>query len=906
MITVKYDKPKKLASAQSIFVSFPYKQVIVDTIRSIPERYWDGKNKMWELPYSALKELQNKLSNEIFTIIGNPIDDRAYGEKIIEKTYEIPEQVKTDMFNFQKDGYNELMNFDKYLLLDSQGCISGDMIIDTKHRDSVKKYTLRNLNRAWQNGGLKKDFQISCLLDTYFGWNDVEDIIYSGQKEVYEIELDNGYTIEATKDHKILTNVGYKELKDITMFDMIMCNIKPVCSVCGCFKNVVTSKNNRYHGVCRRCLYDYWIREFGVKRELISYYPHKQLLTFPQEQKVLAIRYIGVKDTYDIKMKAPYHNFIANGVVVHNCGKSITTLAVALQRQALNKINHCLIICGVNGLKYNWQNEIKQHTGMSSMILGNRKNKKGIWSAGSNADKLEDLDNLTEFFIITNVESLRDKNIRDKLRTLFDKKVIEMCICDEIHKCFIYDTNILTNKGYLKIGDIVTKNLDVLVASYNRYKDIIEYKKIINRFENVRSERKIKLEMITKSSRRELICTENHLIQTKYKGWVKAKDLERGDEFLRFRSIDPEFSCLANKEYIDSDWSLMYDLEIEGNHNYFAEGYLVHNCKSPSSQQGKALLLLAKHIKYFYGLTGTVIKNNPLDIYVPLKCVGKEPANFTQFKSRYCEFGGFGGYQIIGYKHLDELQRKLDTVSLRRTKEEVLELPPKVYIDDYVEMGVKQKRIYNAVLKAVLEDIDNISLSLDPLAQLIRLRQATADTSILSSAISESAKIERLKDIVEECVSNNQKIIVFSNWTKVTNIVYNKLKEYNPAIITGEVKDREKEKNKFMTDSSCKIIIGTIGAMGTGYTLTEATTAVFLDEPYTWADKEQAADRIYRIGTKSSVNIITLLCKNTIDEYIHRLVNKKKVLGDAVVDKRYNLKNKEVLKFILTGEGNIE
>lgn len=566
LINVRYDKPKKLASLQSIFVSFTYKQAIVDAIRMVPERYWDGKNKTWELPYDALSFLQEKLPTDKFNISGEPINDKVYGEKLLDKIYEVPSEMTTKMFQYQIDGYNELLNFDKYLLLDSQGL-----------------------------------------------------------------------------------------------------------------------------------------------------------------------------------------------------GKSITTIAVALKRKELNGIKHCLIVCGVNGLKYNWQNEIKQHTGMDSMILGNRRNKKGVWSTGSNADKLDDLDNLKEFFIITNVESLRDKNIKEKLKMLFDKGIIGMCICDEIHKM-----------------------------------------------------------------------------------------------------------------------------------------------KSPSSQQGKALLLLAKHLKYFYGLTGTVIKNNPLDIYVPLKCTGKELANFTQFKSRYCMFGGFGGYQIVGYKHLEELQHKLDAISLRRTKEEVLDLPPKVYIDDYVEMGAKQKKIYDAVLKAILEDIDNISLSLDPLAQLIRLRQATADTSILSSTVNESAKINRLKDIIDECVSNNQKVVIFSNWTKVTDIVYDKLEDYNPALITGEVKNREKEKDKFMKDPSCKVIIGTIGAMGTGYTLTEATTAVFLDEPYTWADKEQAADRIYRIGTKSSVNIITLLCKNTIDEYIHRLVNKKKILGDAVVDKRYNLKSKEVLNFILTGEGNIE
>ena len=437
-------------------------------------------------------------------------------------------------------------------------------------------------------------------------------------------------------------------------------------------------------------------------------------------------------------------------------------MSVALKRKELGQVNHCLIICCVNGLKYNWQEEIKTHTGMDSLILGNRKNKKGVWSTGSTQDKLEDLKDLKEFFIITNVESLRNKEIKEVLKKYMDKGIIDMVICDECHK---------------------TKN--------------------------------------------------------------------------------------------------------------------------PSSIQGKTLLLLAKHIKYFYGLTGTVLKNSPLDAYVPLKCVGREIANFSQFKSRYCEFGNWGNYSIVGFKNLGELQNKLDSVSLRRTKEDVLDLPPKTYINDYVEMGNKQRKLYNDVLKAVMDDIDNVTLSLDPLSQMIRLRQVTADTSIISNSVNESVKFDRLQDIIEESVSNDDKLVVFSNWISVINKAVDRFSNYNPAIVTGEIKNREGQIRKFKKDESCKVIFGTLGALGTGYTLTEATTCVFLDEPYTFADKEQGADRIYRIGTTKNVSIITLICKGTIDEWINKIVNRKKVLGDTVIDHKFDIHSKEVIHYILTGEGEL-
>lgn len=711
MINVKYIKPTKLACPQEILISFRYKQSIVDAIRLMPDRYYDAKNREWHLSYDCLSALQKALPDEEFNIEGKPIDNKRYGEKIIEKHYELPKELKTKLYSYQEEGFNEMMNFDKFLLLDSPGCISGDMIITANRSGLSRKYTMRQIYAEWnrlQECGFDGDFKIRCLLDGYFGLNSVENVVYSGDKDVYELQLEDGYSVEATLDHKILTDSGYRELQDIKVGDIVICN------------NVV--------------------------------------IMTPKKHRVLGIRYVGVKDTYDIQMQSPYNNFIANGVVVHNCGKSITAIATALKRKELNGIKHCLIVCGVNSIKFNWQEEILTHAGMDSIILGARKNKKGVTEVKSNKDKLEDLNKLETFFIITNIETFRDKTIKEKLKKLVDKNEISMIVFDECHKC-----------------------------------------------------------------------------------------------------------------------------------------------KAISAQQTKGLMSVAKNVRYFYGLTGTVLSNSPLDAFVPLKLVEKENANFTNFKSRYCVYGGWGGFSIVGYRHLDELQAKLNMVSLRRTKEDVLDLPPKTYTVNYVELNTKQRKIYNDVMKSILEHIDEVSVSPSPLSQLIRLRQATADTSILSSTIQESAKFERLDEILEEQISNNEKVVVFSNWTTVTDRLVQRYAKYNPAVITGEIKDRQTQKDKFMTDDSCKLLIGTISAMGTGLTLTVATTAVFVDEPYTWANYEQASDRIYRIGQKKNVTIISLLAKDTIDERVHKIMLNKKHISEAIVDNQYNLKDRKILEWLIGG-----
>ena len=329
-----------------------------------------------------------------------------------------------------------------------------------------------------------------------------------------------------------------------------------------------------------------------------------------------------------------------------------------------------------------------------------------------------------------------------------------------------------------------------------------------------------------------------------------------------------------------------------------------HKVKSSGSIQGRALLTLSKYTKYMYELTGTIITNSPVDLYVPLKCMKVEESNFNMFKNHYCIMGGFGGYQIVGYKHMDELQSKLLSCSVRLRKEDVLDLPEKTYIDEYVDMGTKQRKIYEDVKKAIVEDIDNVMLSVNPLSQLIRLRQASTDTSILSSIVNESAKYDRALELIKDIIDNNESVVVFSELSTVINNFYKLLPYKKVAVVTGKIKDREQQINMFMNDGDCHIILGT-EALQTGYTLTKASNVIFLDEPWTAAQKSQAEDRCHRISQHNNVSIITLMCKNTIDEYIHNLISRKAVVSDALIDNKYNIKDKNVINYIITGEGSL-
>ena len=490
-------------------------------------------------------------------------------------------------------------------------------------------------------------------------------------------------------------------------------------------------------------------------------------------QELLEKKEIKMPKDFSFKTKPFEHQIDGfNFGLNHNCwllgdeqglGKTKQVIDIAIAKKIEKGYQHCLIICGVNGLKWNWRNEIHTHSNEEAYILGQRL-KKGKIVIGSIKDRVNDLDMLltspktiSEYFLITNVESLRNEQIASKIHELCSNKSIGIVAIDEIHKC-----------------------------------------------------------------------------------------------------------------------------------------------KNPTSQQGKGIMKV--NSEYKIAMTGTPLMNTPLDLYIIFRWLGYEKHSFYTFKNHHCIMGGYGGYEIVGYKNLDELQEQLDDIMLRRLKEEVFDLPEKLFVDEYVDMTGKQEQIYKEVTMEIKANIDQIAIAPNPLAELIRMRQATGYTGILSSTIKESAKLDRMEEIIEDAISNGKKVVVFSNWTQMTDVIFDRVKKYGAVFITGQLEDRHRQGavNRFQNDDTCNVIVGTIGAMGTGLTLTAGTVEIFLDHPWNRALYDQAVDRCHRIGQNQNVTVYNILCKDTIDERIWELVNKKGALSDAIVDGKITGDKKELLQFLLS------
>ena len=311
----------------------------------------------------------------------------------------------------------------------------------------------------------------------------------------------------------------------------------------------------------------------------------------------------------------------------------------------------------------------------------------------------------------------------------------------------------------------------------------------------------------------------------------------------------------------------------------------MQTCLNPSAQQTSNLLKL-KNTKFIVGATGTPIMNSPLDTYVPLKLIGADRSTYTNFKYYYCSFDGPFHNIVCGFKNMEILKDIFNKYSLRRTKD-LLNLPPKNIIKEYVDMEEDQSQFYENIKQGVKEQVDKVELNTTSLfASLIRLRQATECTSILTTENISTAKINRTCSLVEELVSNGEKVVIFCNFKETVKVLAELLEKYNPLVNTGDIVDSVISENvdKFQRDPKYKIFIGTYAKCSTGLTLTAATTMICLSQCWTAAQNEQAQDRIHRIGTSDTVNIYYLITSDTVDEKVDEIVEDKGAISDYLID----------------------
>lgn len=317
----------------------------------------------------------------------------------------------------------------------------------------------------------------------------------------------------------------------------------------------------------------------------------------------------------------------------------------------------------------------------------------------------------------------------------------------------------------------------------------------------------------------------------------------------------------------------------------------IHRIRTYSAKQTKALYQLGKAATYRYGLTGTPIQNKLRDLYSIMRFIHPHLlGNWFVFDNRYCEHGYFG--EITGHKRLNEIHKKLQTIMIRRLKKEVLkDLPDKVYNDIFIDLSKEQRKFYNQVRDKILtsdfEEVEEkINKQANILANITFLREVCDSCELIDPTAHDSSKLKELRRIVEDLLENEHKVVIFSQFERMTRIIERELRV--PAIrlhggISTQGGIRDGMIREFAESKTKNVFIMTT-AGGEGINLQCADYIIFFDLPFNPQVIAQVEDRLHRKGQKSTVNVIKLIAKDTVEDRVLEILKAKTKLFREVID----------------------
>ena len=233
-------------------------------------------------------------------------------------------------------------------------------------------------------------------------------------------------------------------------------------------------------------------------------------------------------------------------------------------------------------------------------------------------------------------------------------------------------------------------------------------------------------------------------------------------------------------------------------------------------------------------------------------------------------------YDFSGSSRKGELIKVLEPFMLRMTKEECIDLPSKTYRIIALDLPVDKRE--KQFSQDQIDTPDSI-----PFEAISDIRRLNAER-----------KLDQSISYIKDCLEQTDKIVVFAHHTHIIDGLMDALKEFEPVMVTGSVKneDRHVAVQTFQNNPKCRVFVGNIKAAGVGLTLTAASHVVFVEAPWSPSDLQQAADRCHRIGQQDNVTIDLLTITGSIDEIIlHKILTKMDVI-DSVIKESTDMNEK--------------
>ncbi len=322
--------------------------------------------------------------------------------------------------------------------------------------------------------------------------------------------------------------------------------------------------------------------------------------------------------------------------------------------------------------------------------------------------------------------------------------------------------------------------------------------------------------------------------------------------------------------------------------------------KNHKAKRTKALMKIAAQFKYRRLLTGSPVTKSPMDIYS--QCEFLRPGllgydSYYAFQGRYAvvqrkTMGQAAFQQIVGFKNLDELTKRIDMFSFRVLKKDCLDLPDKIYTARYVGMTKEQFDMYEQIRKHAMVLLDSGEMSTAPavITQMLRLQQIMSGhlkTDEGDMLYFPSKRMEALEEIINE---HDGKAIIWSRFRHdiigMTDMLNKKFGEGCAVSYFGDTSDDDRAAavlNFQNPDHPLKYFVGNPATAGYGLTLTEANLVVYYANDFNLETRIQSEDRAHRIGQKNKVTYIDLICEGSIDEHIVKALRTKIDIGAKVL-----------------------
>lgn len=338
--------------------------------------------------------------------------------------------------------------------------------------------------------------------------------------------------------------------------------------------------------------------------------------------------------------------------------------------------------------------------------------------------------------------------------------------------------------------------------------------------------------------------------------------------------------------------------------------------KNRSAQMTKAGARISRAAKYSTALTGTPISNNVGDLYGQLHTISSEFVgdNYWNFIREFALFGGYKGKEIVGSRNLKVLEWILAKCSMRVRKEEVIQLPEltqetrEIILEgDQKDAYAKAESDFYFAVEAVKKTMRDLDKREDPekrrelvtvliknaMTRLLRCQQIAGGhcKSEVGDTIywPENPKCAELQTIAEE--SGDQRIVVFSRFIEDLEQGRKALEKIGVpcAVYHGAVKhdERARIENEFLKDKSAlRCVLAQVKTGGFGIDFSRASIAVFYNNWFSWAVRDQAQSRLHRLGQKHNVLCLDLLGAGTVDELVLETVLSKRSLSEALFGKK--------------------